>query len=47
MKLGFFHVVVVEKLQRIVQKGVIHVQYCCFAFQTYCSYDVLLVVTVF
>ena len=36
--------VVLEERQRIVQKGVIHVQYCCFAFQTYCSYDVLLVV---
>ena len=46
MKLGFFHVVVLEDRQRIVQKGVIHVQCCCFAFQTYCSYDVLVVVTV-
>ena len=36
--------VVLEERQRIVQKGVIHMQYCCFAFQTYCSYDVLLVV---
>ena len=32
MKLGFFHVAVVEKRQITVQKGVIHVQSCCFAF---------------
>ena len=32
MKIGFFHVVVVEKRQRIVQKGVIHVQSYCFTF---------------
>ena len=31
-----FHVVVVQRRQRNVQKSVMHVQSCCFANQTYC-----------
>ena len=31
-----FHVVVVHKRQRNVQKGVMHVQSCCFGYETYC-----------
>ena len=31
-----FHVVVVQKRRRIVQKSVMHVQSCCFAYLTYC-----------
>ena len=33
-----FHVLVVEKRQRNVQKSVMHVQSCCFAYYTYCSF---------
>ena len=31
-----FHVVVVQKRERNVQKSVMHVQSCCFAYKTYC-----------
>ena len=37
-----FRVVVVQKRHRNAQKSVIHVQRCCFAYQTYCFFfDVL------
>ena len=35
-----FLVVVVQGLQRNVQKGVMHVQSCCFAFLSYCFFSV-------
>ena len=41
-----FHVVVVQKRERNIQKSVMHVQSCCFAYQTYCFYDVLVTVRV-
>ena len=31
-EIGQFHVVVVQQRQRNVQKSVIHVQSCCFAY---------------
>ena len=33
-----FHIAVVQKRQRNAQKSVIHVQRCCFAYQTYCFF---------
>ena len=42
-----FHVVVVQNGQRNVQKGVMHVQSCCFTYKTYCLFDVLVAVRVF
>ena len=33
-----FHIVVVQKRQRNVQKSVMHVQSCCFAYWTYCLF---------
>ena len=33
-----FDVLVVQKRQRNVQKSVMHVQSCCFAYYTYCSF---------
>ena len=41
-----FHVVVVQRRQRNVQKSVMHVQSCCFANQTYCFFAVLVAVRV-
>ena len=41
-----FHVVVVQNGQRNVQKSVMHVQSCCFAYKTYCFFDVLVAVRV-
>ena len=41
-----FHVVVVQKRERNIQKSVMHVESCCFAYQTYCFYDVLVTVHV-
>ena len=41
-----FHVVVVQRRQRNVQKSVMHVQSCCFANQTYCFFAVLVAVAV-
>ena len=41
-----FHVVVVQKRERNIQKSVMHVQSCCFAYQTYCFYGVLVAVRV-
>ena len=41
-----FHVVVVQKRERNVQKSVMHVQSCCFAYKTYCFFDVLFAVRV-
>ena len=40
----YFHVVVVQKRQRNVQKSVKHLQSCCFAYETYCFLDVLVAV---
>ena len=39
-----FHVVVVQKWERYVQKSVLHVRSCCFANLTNCFLDVLVVV---
>ena len=39
-----FHVVVMQRRQRNVQKSVMHVQSCCFANQTYCFFAVLVAV---
>ena len=41
-----FHVVVVHKRKRNVQKGVMHVQSCCFGYETYRFFDVLVAVRV-
>ena len=41
-----FHVVVVQRRQRNVQKSVMHVQSCCFANQTRCFFAVLVAVAV-
>ena len=41
-----FHVVVVQRRQRNVQKKVMHVQSCCFANQTCCFFAVLVAVAV-
>ena len=41
-----FHVVVVQKRERNIQKSVMHEQSCCFAYQTYCFYGVLVAVRV-
>ena len=39
-----FHVIIVQGRQRNVQKSVMHVQSCCFAQQTYCFFEVAVVV---
>ena len=39
-----FPVVVVQWRQRNAQKSVMHVQSCCFAYSSYCCFDVLVVV---
>ena len=41
-----FRVVVVQWRQRNVQKSVMHVQSCCFAYSTYCFIEVLVVLAV-
>ena len=44
-----FHAVVVQNCkngQRNVQKSVMHVQNCCFAYKAYCFLDVLFAVGV-
>ena len=41
-----FHVVVVLKRERNVQKSVMLVRSCCFAYSTFCFLDVLVVVLV-
>ena len=46
LKIWSFHVVVVQGLQRSVQKEVMHMQSCCFAHLTYCFFDVPVVVAV-
>ena len=33
-----FHVVVVQKREGNVQKSVMHMQSCCFAYKTYCFF---------
>ena len=43
---SYFPVVIVQSQQRNVQKSVMHVQSCCFAYSTYCFFDVLVVVIV-
>ena len=43
---SYFPVVIVQSQQRNVQKSVMHVQSCCFAYLTYCFFDVLVVVIV-
>ena len=45
-KIRHFHVVVVQKRERNVQKSVMHVRSCCFANKTNCFFDVLVVVRV-
>ena len=42
-----FHVVVFQLRQRNLQRGVMHVQSCCFANQTYCFFAFLVAVAVF
>ena len=46
LKIGSFHVVVVQGRQRNVKKSVMPVQSCCFAHKIYCIFDVPVVVTV-
>ena len=41
-----FPVVVMEWRKRNIQKSVMHVQSCCFAYSTYCFFDFLVVVAV-
>ena len=41
-----FHIVVVWRRQRNVQKSVMHLQMCCFASQTYCFFEVQAAVAV-
>ena len=42
-----FHVVVVQKrAKKKEQKSVMHLQSCCFAYKTYCFFDVLVAVRV-
>ena len=41
-----FHVEVEQKQERNVQKSVMHVQSCCFAYLTFCFFDVLVAVRV-
>ena len=41
-----FHVVVMQRRLRNVQKTVMHVQSCCFANQTYCFFAVHVAVAV-
>ena len=41
-----FHVVVVQRRQRNVQKSMLQVQSCCFASSTYCFFAVLVPVDV-
>ena len=38
LKIWWFHVLVMQGLQRNVQKSVMHVQSCCFPNQTYCFF---------
>ena len=41
-----FDVVVFQLRQRNLQRGVMHVQSCCFANETYCFFTVLVAVAV-
>ena len=41
-----FHVVVMQRRQRNVQKSVMHVQSCCFIFLNFCFFAVLVAVVV-
>ena len=41
-----FHVVVVLRRLRKVQKSVVNVQSCCFAIETYCVFAVLVAIFV-
>ena len=41
-----FHVVVMQRRQRNVQKSVMHVQSCCFIFLNFCFFAVLVSVVV-
>ena len=41
-----FHVVVIQKRAKNVQKSVMHVQSCGFAYKTYCFFYVLVAVRV-
>ena len=34
-----FHVVVLQRQQRNLQKSMLHVQSCCFTSSTYCFFD--------
>ena len=45
-EIRYFHVIVVQTWNRNVQISVIHVQSCCFAYKTYCFFDVLVAVRV-
>ena len=40
----YFHVVVAQKRQRNVQKSVMHVQSCCFAYQPVVFSEVLVAI---
>ena len=42
-KITHFHIVVVLKRERNVQKSVMLVRSCCFAYSTFCFFDVLVV----
>ena len=41
-----FQVVVVQRQQRNVQKSVLYVKSCCFAYSTNCFFDILIAITV-
>ena len=43
-EIRYFHVVVAQKRQRNVQKSVMHVQSCCFAYKPIVFLDVLVAV---
>ena len=45
-EIGHFHVVVVQKQAKNCTKKRDHVQSCCFAYKTYCFFDVLFAVRV-
>ena len=46
MKLGIFHVIVIQWRQKNVQKSVMHIQSCCFANLTYSFFDVFIAVAI-
>jgi len=46
LKIWLFHIIVMQGLQRNLQKSVMHLQSCCFAHYTYCFFDVPVVVAI-